>query len=364
VRGIDWSPGRYGLGIAIGNLFVTLEELAGAYALLANGGRRVGLTRLASVAEVQRSAGSPAEQLLPAEVAALVSHVLADPLARRPAFTPGGPLDFEGAVAVKTGTSQGHRDAWAVAYDERLLVAVWVGNHDWRTTNGLTGASAAAPIAHGVFEEIQALRPQLRPAGERSAWPLPPTVVRRTVCALSGALAEPDCPQRQEELFRAGSEPVETCTVHRRVRIDRRNGLRAGSGCDRRFVAEWPMIDLPPEYGPWARAAHLEVAPKAESPLCPSREPEPGPAKVRILSPRPPARILLDPETPPALATLKLAARVTPAEEEIVWLVDDAPVARVGWPHEARWRLVAGRHVIRAVALRGGQSAPVTVTVE
>jgi penicillin-binding protein 1C len=55
---------------------------------------------------------------------------------------------------------------------------------------------------------------------------------------------------------------------------------------------------------------------------------------------------------------------VTPAEEEIVWLVDDSPVARVGWPHEARWTLAAGRHVIRAVALRGGQSAPVTVTVE
>ena len=46
VRGISWEPGRYGLGLALGNLHVTLEELAGLYALLARGGEHVALTRL------------------------------------------------------------------------------------------------------------------------------------------------------------------------------------------------------------------------------------------------------------------------------------------------------------------------------
>ena len=67
-----------------------------------------------------------------AETALLTTHILADPLARRPSFTPGGSLDYDEAVAVKTGTSQGHRDAWTVAYSDRLLVAAWVGNHDRR----------------------------------------------------------------------------------------------------------------------------------------------------------------------------------------------------------------------------------------
>ena len=83
-----------------------------------------------------------------------------------------------------------------------------------------------------------------------------------------------------------------------------------------------------------------------------------------ITSPRARGRILRDPEVPEALSTLQLAARVEPADEEILWLVDGEPIARVGAPHEARWRLRSGTHVIRAVGARGGQSAPVTVEVE
>jgi penicillin-binding protein 1C len=59
------------------------------------------------------------------------------------------------------------------------------------------------------------------------------------------------------------------------------------------------------------------------------------------------------------------AAAVQPATEEVVWLVDGQPVARVGYPHEARWSLTPGPHVIRA-ALAGGRelSSPVRIVVD
>lgn len=289
--------------------------------------------------------------------------MLADPLARRPTFAAGGPLDFDGAVAVKTGTSQGNRDAWAVAFDDQLVIAAWVGNHDWRRTDGLTGASAAAPIVRRVFEEAQALRPALRPRSERTAWLAPEGFSTRTLCALSGRLAGALCPHKRDEIFVPGTEPHEECPFHTRVRLDVRNGLRAGAACPARFVTERPMLDLPAEYQQWARAAHLEVAPQGASRLCAAGAP-PGPARVTILSPRPRGRLSRDPETPAALATIRLAALVEPVEEEIVWLVDGTPLARVGYPHEARWPLASGTHVIRAVGARGGASAPVTVVVE
>ena len=124
------------------------------------------------------------------------------------------------------------------------------------------------------------------------------------------------------------------------------------------------MLDLPPEYQQWARSLHLEVAPGAESRLCPSGESPEGGPRVSIVTPRARLRLLRDPETPAALSTLRLAARVEPAEEEIVWLVDGAPLARVAFPHEARWPIQSGTHVFRAVGARGGTSAPVTVVVE
>jgi penicillin-binding protein 1C len=369
VQGVSWEPGRYGLGLALGNLHVTLEELARLYAALARGGSAVALTRrLQEPAELYaaRTAAARTEpaRLLPRDAALLIDHVLSDPLARRPTFPAGGPLDFDGAVAVKTGTSQGHRDAWAVAFDEQLVVAVWVGNHDWRRTDGLTGASAAAPIVRRVFEAAQALRPALRPASPRTTWRLPDEFQTRTICSLSGKLAARGCPHTREEVFAPGTEPHEECRFHRPVRVDVRNGLRAGPGCPARFVMQRPLLDLPDDYRAWARAARLELAPQAESRLCAGTEPREGPPRLVITSPRARGRILRDPEVPQALSTLLLAARVEPADEEILWLVDGASIARVGAPHEARWRLESGTHVIRAVGARGGQSAPVTVVVE
>jgi penicillin-binding protein 1C len=65
------------------------------------------------------------------------------------------------------------------------------------------------------------------------------------------------------------------------------------------------------------------------------------------------------------LSTLRLAAAVTPASEEVVWLVDGVPIAQVGWPHELRWPLTRGTHVLRArLAHSADFSAPVTVVVD
>jgi membrane peptidoglycan carboxypeptidase len=39
-------------------------------------------------------------------------------------------------VAGKTGTSQDHRDAWFIGFNETLVVGVWVGNDDHSPMRG------------------------------------------------------------------------------------------------------------------------------------------------------------------------------------------------------------------------------------
>jgi hypothetical protein len=86
---------------------------------------------------------------------------------------------------------------------------------------------------------------------------------------------------------------------------------------------------------------------------------------VSIQEPLPRARFLFDPDTPAEFSTVRLAAKVTPANEEIVWLVNGEPVGKVGWPHELRVALAPGKHVIRAALARMPvESAPVSVTVD
>jgi len=356
VRGISWEPGRYGLGLALGGLETTVEELAGLYAALARDGEHVPLRFFADDAAVQP------RRVLSRDAARTVRHILADPSARRPTFPAGGSLDYDYAVAVKTGTSQGFRDAWTVAFSDRLLVGVWLGNHDRRRMAGVSGARAAAAV-HEIMDAVMPERSPQRPP--LVAFPPPDGFVSAAICPLSGRLAGPGCPSQKAEHFAPGTQPWQACPWHVRVRVDRRNGLRAGRSCPPRFVDERAMLDLPEDYARWAASQHLEIAPRDPSPLCAEALASEAPAQLRIREPRAGARYLWDPETPPEASGIRLSARATPADQEVVWIVDGSPVARVRWPHELHWALAPGRHTVAAaLAGRPVSAGPVTVFVE
>ncbi len=355
VQGISREPGEYGLTLAIGGLPVTAEELATLYTSLANRGVTVPLQKYAS--HTGRGV-----RLFSADTAAMISHILWDPSARRAGFPAGSPLDYDDyAVAVKTGTSQGYRDAWTAAFSDRLLVVTWVGNHDQSRMNKLSGALAAAPIAHALLDGVMPLRALHREWA--TAFAPPAGWVAHEVCALSGAIAGPRCPQHKTEWFPQGAGPTGECPFHRRVDVDVRNGLLAGPTCPREYVRSRELLALPAQYETWARREKLDIAPSRESPLCPAAYL--ADRKVALAEPRDRSRYLFDPDTPRALGGVKLWARVTPASEDVVFLVDGVPVGTASWPHELRTTLAPGTHVIRAALAHGSeQSAAVTVTVD
>jgi penicillin-binding protein 1C len=69
-----------------------------------------------------------------------------------------------GRIAFKTGTSYGYRDAWAVGFDGRRTIGVWVGRPDGAPVVGLVGRISAAPILFDAFARMgQSLQP-LKPA--------------------------------------------------------------------------------------------------------------------------------------------------------------------------------------------------------
>ncbi len=354
VKGVRYSPDAYGLALAIGSLNVTPLELATLYTSLANQGVTVPLTL------VRGQTPATPGRVLSREAAGLVTNILSDDGARRPGFPAGGPLDFSYAVAVKTGTSQGYRDAWAAAFSDRLLVVTWVGNHDWKRMNQVSGGLVAAPATHAILD---ALMPHRRPAEPwATTFAAPPGLVSRDVCASSGRLPGPGCTHLKTELFLPGTEPHEPCPFHVEVSVDTRNGLLAGPSCPPAYVHTAPMLALPETYASWASKQHLTIAPTAQSPLCPTTTVAP---RVAIREPRTNARFLFDPDTPRELSTVHFQAAVTPANEDVVWLVDGTPVAQVGWPHDLRWPMTRGTHVVKArLAHSAEASRPVTIVVD
>ncbi|WP_212522707.1 penicillin-binding protein 1C [Actibacterium sp. MT2.3-13A] len=139
-----------GLAVALGGLGVTLEDLARLYAALANGGRPVPLSWRADA-----TPGAPGPRVLSPEAAWQVADILRG--------TPAPPAAPQGVLAFKTGTSYGHRDAWAVGFDGAHVVAVWMGRADGTPVPGAFGGELAAPV---LFEAFARLKP--RPV------PLPP----------------------------------------------------------------------------------------------------------------------------------------------------------------------------------------------
>jgi penicillin-binding protein 1C len=355
VTNISHTPDSYGLSLATGALDVTPLELATLYSALANRGE----TRpLRYFKDDTKPSGT---KILAPDAAQMITQILSDNDARRPGFPRGNPLEFDYAVAVKTGTSQGYRDAWAAGFSDRLLTVVWIGNHDTRRMNQVAGALGAAPALHRILDNAMPLREPWRAAAV--SFTPPATWVAREICPISGKLAGPRCPSHRTEWFAPGTEPGDECGAHAMVAIDVRNGLRAGPGCPKNVTVSRPMLALSDEYTEWALRNRIELAPTQESPLCPTGEPKD--AAIAIREPRTRARYLFDPDTPREYSTVRLSAAVTPATEEIVWLVDGMPAATVGWPHEARISLSPGHHVIRAAFAHSAvQSAPVTVTVD
>ena len=160
------------LAIALGGLGMTLKDLATLYSDLARGGEPVALKWHRD--EPTAKPATARRRLLTPVSAWYVTDILRD--------APPPPNTKGGAIAYKTGTSYGYRDAWAVGYDGRHVVAVWVGRPDAASTPGLMGRLSAAPILFDTFARI-AERPapfRAAPAGVMKATgaSLPPPLKR------------------------------------------------------------------------------------------------------------------------------------------------------------------------------------------
>jgi len=199
ITGLTQHPEFYGDGLALGNGEVSLFEMAQAYTALARQGRYEPLTLFADdpTPRTETSAFTPA-------VATLIGNILADPDARMLEFGRG--LQFPVETAIKTGTSTDYRDAWAIAFDYRHTVAVWMGNLDGSAMDGVTGAVGPAMVLRSLFSELNRNQDTKPLALSRD-------LVLAKICRRDGHLADAEC-ESTTEWFVPGTLPPRTGTVN------------------------------------------------------------------------------------------------------------------------------------------------------
>lgn len=148
------------LSLALGSLSLSPLELTSAFAVFANGGKKIKPIAIKYVTDntgkiILQNEPQPEEVLSP-EVAYTITEMLKDVVA----YGTGTRANIGRPVAGKTGTSNEFRDAWFVGYTPQLVAGVWVGYDDMRKSlgHGEAGGRASAPIWAQFMKEVLSSR--------------------------------------------------------------------------------------------------------------------------------------------------------------------------------------------------------------
>ncbi|MGH2486149.1 MAG: penicillin-binding transpeptidase domain-containing protein, partial [Ktedonobacterales bacterium] len=174
------TAGNMGPTTALGTQDISLMQLTGAYAVFADGGKRVPPR---AILRIEDNTGNqiypvppgpsiappePGQQVISPETAYMVTSVLTDNIARAQDFGyANNPLHFtpptvDGTnypnfeLAAKTGTSSGvntgPRDIVTAGYSNYLSLGVWIGNaNSAGMASGIIGIAGAGYVFHDVM---------------------------------------------------------------------------------------------------------------------------------------------------------------------------------------------------------------------
>ena len=186
--------------LALGTTEVTPLQIATAYAVFANGGRRIN----PNVVQ-QTIAADETNQIIKPSTAFMITDMLQGVIDHGTARAARGSI-MNTVIAGKTGTS---RDGWFVGYTPNLVCAVWIGFDDNKQL-GLTGAEAALPVWTEFMKAAVDLRPEL--GGKSFDQPDGISIVE--IDPETNELATGKCPQHERMALLTTQAPTSECYRH------------------------------------------------------------------------------------------------------------------------------------------------------
>ena len=342
---MPFSEEHYGLSLVLGGAEVSMRELGGLYAMLAN--RGVWREPKLYAGEKTR----PAAPLLSPEAALVTLRMLEDGVHFVRSASGPVPLRF------KTGTSNGFRDAWTAGEAGPYVLVVWAGNFDNSPNPLLVGGEVAAPLFADMAQAVASSERDFADLVPRQQEGL--NITREKVCAATGDLDTSLCREVVETWYIPGRSPTRPSGVFRTILIDRETGLRACEavpGRTEEVVWEFWPSDLRAQF---LRAGVVKSVPPPFGPGC-GTQPVSG-SPPRVVSPKEGVvyrRSLSAPEK----TGIPLTAEADADAKAVFWFVKERFIGRCVPGETLRWLPEDGVHELRVVDDRG-RSSSLTVTV-
>ncbi len=346
ISSVDRSAGDYGLSLILGGAEGRLDELCAAYASM---GRRL-------MHYQEYNARYKSEDIRP------LTYLKGAPVTLTPFYQSRARLDAAGiwytfeamkdvkrpdgkgnwrhfnseqAIAWKTGTSYGFRDAWAIGVTPEFTVAVWVGNADGEGRPGLVGLQTAAPVLFDIFDFLPAY----------SQWFKKPfdAMIKMPVCRKSGYLAGNVCPDTDSVWLPEAAYHYPQCPWHRLIHLDETGTKQVSAQCypiDK--MQHQAVFVLPPAMEWYYRKKHPEY--HGTPPWHPDCNPEHSGNYMEIIYPDDFAEIYLPTDLDGIQQEVVFEAAHHDKNATIYWYVDDEYLASTKYHHQISLSPGPGKH--------------------
>ena len=247
LRSIDKNPDYYGYSLVLGSAEVRLIDLSSAYTIFPNSG--IFINHYSAIS-LKKENGEifyfpkksyTHKRVISEESAYLINKILSDRNARMGSFRSYRGLVYPFSIAIKTGTSKGSRDAWAIGYTKDYIVGLWLGDFKGSEMINITGGNGAVPILYDLFS-------MLNKSQKETKWHKPKDIIEREICLISGKLRGEFCKETRLEEFSIFNVPKEECDVHN-LYIKR----NSDGSIDKKV-----FLNLPSEYNDWIKERQIE----------------------------------------------------------------------------------------------------------
>ena len=337
------SADDYGLPLIIGGAEVTLWDMAAMFRGLGQYGKFSDLQVVQKSEKIQE--GSPSTLISPG-ACYLTLEILKD-LQR-----PGVELFWEHystqkPIAWKTGTSYGHKDAWAVGVSPQWTIAVWVGNFSGEGNVNLSGTQSAGPLLFKILNHL--------PHDSEMKWFQKPydDLIKVEMCKETGFLAGPNCENTQYVDAPLNMKPLKMCPYHKKIFVDEKEEYRVCSKCWEEGHHAKKILQFPPRIASFLRSRGQVITKlPPHKPSCPATHKE---TTIQIIYPEPNGKIWVPRDFKGKKQKLILRAAHIKEQATLFWYLDDKYLGKTVDQHSRAVDITPGWHRLSVIDKSGNR---------